>query len=95
MPRPLPVGVPVDITERLNLARLMREAAGVSAADWVFSDGEVRGEIHDRGTRVLVQAAGWDFAEWEGLAENSKARSDILLSGAEKLGIETDWRGWP
>jgi hypothetical protein len=82
-------------TERVRLARLMREAAGVSAADWVFSDGEVRGEIHDRGTRALVAAAGRDLAEWEALAENSKARSDILLSGAAKLGIDTEWEGWP
>lgn len=81
--------------ERVRLARLMREAAGVSAADWVFSDEEVRGEIHERGTRVLVQAAGCDFTEWEALPENSKARSDILLSGAEKLFIATEWEGWP
>jgi hypothetical protein len=61
----------------------------------VFSDEEVRGEIHERGTRVLVQAAGCDFTEWEALAEDSKDRSDVLLSGAEKLNIETEWGGWP
>jgi hypothetical protein len=84
-----------DADGRIHLARLMREAAGVSAADWVFSDGEVREEIHDRGTRVLVHAAGWEFPEWEALAEHSKARSDVLLSGAAKLDIETEWKGWP
>lgn len=84
-----------DATERVRLARLMREAAGVSAANWVFSDEEVRGEIHDRGTRALVHAADWDLTEWEALAENSKARSDVLLRGAEKLGIATEWGGWP
>lgn len=84
-----------DVTERVLHARLLREAAGVSTADWIFSDEEVRGEIHDRGTRVLVQAADWDVTEWESLAEKSKARSDVLLSGAEKLGIATEWKGWP
>lgn len=81
-----------DANGRVSLARLMREAAGVSAADWVFSDGEVREEIHERGTRALVEAAGWSLADWEAL--HSKERSGVLLSGAEKLGIETDWRGW-
>ena len=84
-----------EANDKVLLARMMREAAGVSAADWIFSDGEVRGEIHDRGARALVHAAGWDLAEWEALAEHSKARSDILLSGAEKLGIDTEWKGWP
>lgn len=84
-----------ESAERIHLARLMREAAGVNAADWVFSDGEVREEIHDRGTRALVAAAGWDFPEWEALAEHSKERSDVLLRGAAKLDIATDWGGWP
>lgn len=83
-----------DASGRVSLARLMREAASVSAVNWVFSDGEVRGEIHDRGARALVEAAGWSLAEWEGLPGHSKARSDVLLSGAEKLGIFTDWAGW-
>jgi hypothetical protein len=83
-----------EAAEKIAFARLRREAAGVSAGDWLFSDEEVREEIHERGMRALVEAAGWDLAKWEALAEYSKERSDVLLSGAEQLGIETGWGGW-
>ena len=83
------------VMERVLYTRLLREAAGVSASDWIFSDAEVRGEIHDRGERALVAAADWDYTEWEALPAESKARSDVLLAGAAKLNLVTSWEGWP
>jgi hypothetical protein len=76
-------------------ARLLREAAGVSVADWVMSEQQRREVIHDQGRAALVHAAGWDVAAYSDLPKVSKARSDVLLRGAEVLDIATDWKGWP
>lgn len=83
-----------EATGRIQLAALLREAAGVSSADWVMSDAEVRQEIHERGARELVEAAGHDMAAWEELPPLSPKRSAVLLRGARVLGIATEWEGW-
>jgi hypothetical protein len=83
-----------DVDDRIACARLLRVAAGVSAADWVFSSLCEREKIHLSGLVKLVQAAGARLFGYVDLPRCSKARSDVLLKGAAALGIETDWGGW-
>lgn len=87
-------GGPADM-DRVAFGRMLREAHGASAADWVFSDQAEREAIHAVGLKRLIHAAGLSLATYGALRECSKARSDVLLRGAGALGIETDWRGWP
>ena len=79
---------------RTRLAKLLREAAGLSAADWVMLGAEGREAVHDRGALVLVAAAGVTVAEFDAMAPFSPERAAALLRGALLLGIDTDWTGW-
>jgi hypothetical protein len=85
----------VEGEENVLYARLLREAAGASAADWVMGEADERSAIHQRGLCVLVEAAGWCTARWLRLGACIKVQSDILLSGATALGVSTEWEGWP
>lgn len=79
---------------RIYYAKLLREAAGATARDWVMSVPSVRRKIHNRGRMRLVHAGGMTMAEWRALPALSRARSRVLLRGARKLGIPTEWKGW-
>jgi hypothetical protein len=79
---------------KVAYARLLRRAAGVSVGDWVMSEEQRREVIHDQGRAALVHAAGWDMSAYTELPPCSGARSAVLLAGAGKLGIETEWQGW-
>jgi hypothetical protein len=79
---------------KVEFGKLLRMAAGTTTADYVFAEEVGRELIHDRGRAALVSAAGRTMSEYVALPPNSKARSDILLRGAEVLGIETRWEGW-
>lgn len=82
------------VLNRTQYAKLLREAAGVTARDWVMSEANERRKIHNRGRIQLVHAAGMSMAAWRALPALSRARSRVLLRGAKKLGIATDWKGW-
>jgi hypothetical protein len=75
-------------------ARLLREAAEVSAGNWVFADAAGRRAIHALGRVALVKAADLSLVAYMALPEFSRERSDVLLKGAAVLGVATDWRGW-
>lgn len=83
-----------DPVQRVMYARLLREAARCPVVQWVMSEWEERRAILNAGLRRLLRAAGVRLANWCQLPPFSKARSDILLRGAEALGIATEWPGW-
>lgn len=86
--------LPSGTLARTHYAKLLREAAGSTARDWVMSEPDERRSIHDRGRIRLVHAAGLPMALWRALPPLSRARSRVLLRGARKLGIITEWKGW-
>jgi hypothetical protein len=81
--------------DRVAMARLLREASGTSVADWVMSEIGERTAAWLGGLFRLVRAAGASLFAYFDAAPWSRARSDVLLAGAEALGIATDWVGWP
>ena len=83
---------PVD--DRIAYATLLRTAAGVSAGDWVMSEQPERIAIHVRGLLALIWAAGCRLFAYFDMPPFSAARSEVLLTGAEKLGVFTEWDGW-
>lgn len=85
----------LDWQERVEYGVLLREASGKTAGDWIFSEEPGRRQIHQNGLMRLIWAAGLSLAQYHALRECSKDRSDVLLRGAEKLGIATVWHGWP
>jgi hypothetical protein len=78
--------------ERIRLARLLRQAAGATARDWVMAEPEGRAVIHMCGLLRLVEAAGETLARWRAMTREAAAA--VLLAGARKLAIATDWQGW-
>jgi hypothetical protein len=80
--------------DRVEYARLLRSAAGASAADWVMSDQPERDAIHVRGLLALIWATGCRLFAYFDMPQFSRERAEVLLTGAGKLGIETDWKGW-
>jgi hypothetical protein len=80
--------------DRIEYARLLREAAGASAGDWVMSEQPERDAIHVRGLLRLIWAAGCRLFAYFDMPEFSPDRSEVLLAGAGKLGVKTDWKGW-
>ena len=83
-----------DPVQRVMYARLLREAARCPVVQWVMSEWPERVAILNAGLRRLVRAAGMRFSAWTQLPPFSRARSDVLLAGARKLGIATTWPGW-
>jgi hypothetical protein len=81
-------------TDRIGYARLLRSAAGSSARDWVMSDQPDRDAIHVRGLLALIWAAGCRLFAYFDLPAFSPARAKVLLAGADRMGIGTDWEGW-
>jgi hypothetical protein len=80
--------------DRVGYARLLRSAAGASAADWVMSEQPERDAIHVRGLLALIWATGCRLFTYFDMPQFSAERAEVLLAGAGKLGIETDWKGW-
>lgn len=80
--------------------KLLRAAAGFAdgtetplrAAEH-YQPGEGEQELN-RGRQVLLRAAKVSRRAYGAMSRNSKARSDVLLAGAAKLGVKTDWPGW-
>lgn len=84
------------VLRRTQLARLLREAAGWTARDWIAQEAEGREEVHWLGLFRLIKAGGVPVTRWwQQMEPNSPERAAVLLAGAEVLGIETDWPGWP
>ena len=83
---------PVD--DRIAYATLLRRAAGASAGDWVMAEQPERNDIHLRGLLALVWAAGCRLFAYFDMPPFSAARAEVLLEGAGKLGIPTNWKGW-
>jgi hypothetical protein len=77
--------------EHAAFFRLLRQAAGVTARDWVMAEDDERIRIHRRGLWRLVWAAGWRVPLWRKLA--GYARAAVLMIGARALGITHDWTG--
>jgi hypothetical protein len=75
-------------------AHLLRDAYGITAEQYEALDFETREFVLKQGRRDLVKAAGISRRNYEAMHRNSKERSDVLLAGAAKLGIKTDWPGW-
>jgi hypothetical protein len=75
-------------------AHLLRAAYGITAQQYEALDFETREHVLEYGRRALLEAAGISCRNYEAMHRNSKERSDVLLAGAAKLGIETDWPGW-
>lgn len=83
-------------TLALNVAyaNLLRAGYGITAEQYEALDCEAREHTLNRGRLNLVEAAGFTRRAYEAMPRNSKQRSDVLLAGAARLGIETDWPGW-
>lgn len=81
-------------TDRIGYARLLRSAAGSTARDWVMSDQPDRDAIHLRGLLALIWAAGVRLFAYFDLPAFSPARAQVLLAGADRMGLATDWAGW-
>ena len=80
--------------DRVAYAVLLRRAAGASAGDWVFAEQPGRDAIHVRGLLALVWAAGSRLFAYFDLPPFSPERAQVLLAGADTLGVPTDWKGW-
>lgn len=80
---------------RTDLAKLLRQAAGWTARDWLALEREEWLAVWNAGLARLVEAAGVTEADWDRMPLRSTRRSHVLLVGARELGIETDWTGWP
>jgi hypothetical protein len=81
--------------DRVLFARLLREASGTSAGDWVMSEQDSRDAAHVLGLVRLVAAARARLFAYVDLPARSRERSAILLRGAARLSIATEWKGWP
>lgn len=81
--------------DRVAYATLLRRASGASAGDWVFSDQRERDAIHVSGLLALVWATRCRLFAYFDMPPFSPSRAEVLLAGAERLGIATDWDGWP
>lgn len=75
-------------------AHLLRDAAGTTAEQYEAASFETREHVLKRGRLDLMEAAGVSCKAYEAMPRNSKPRSDVLLAGAARLGIETSWPGW-
>jgi hypothetical protein len=80
--------------DRIEYARLLRAAAGASAGDWVMSEQSERDDIHVRGLLALIWATGCRMFAYFDMPPFSPQRAEVLLTGAGKLGIPTNWKGW-
>jgi hypothetical protein len=74
---------------------LLRDAAGTDPAQWDAADSGAREYVLSQGRRALLRAAKVSRRQWDAMAPRTAERSAALLSGAARLGIETDWPGWP
>jgi hypothetical protein len=83
-------------TLALNVAyaSLLRDAAGLTAEQYQALGFEAREHVLGRGRMALLKASGVSRRAYMAIPRNSKGRSDVLLAGAAKLGISTDWPGW-
>jgi hypothetical protein len=83
-------------TLALNVAyaHLLRDAAGVSAEEYETLSFEWREGVLQQGLANLLRAAKISQRLYQAMPRCSKDRSDVLLAGAAKLGIATDWPGW-
>jgi hypothetical protein len=75
-------------------ARLLRDASGISSEGYEAIDFESREYVLAQGRLALLKAARTSRRAYDALPRNSRQRSDVLLRGAAKLGIKTDWPGW-
>lgn len=75
-------------------AHLLRDAAGVAPEKYEAASFELREYARAQGLLALLKAARCSRKAWSAMPRNSKQRSDVLLKGAAKLGITTDWPGW-
>lgn len=81
--------------DRIGYATLLRTASGSSATAWVMSDQPEREAAHVAGLLRLIWAAGCRLFAYFDLPPFSAQRSEVLLEGARKLHVRTDWKGWP
>jgi hypothetical protein len=81
--------------DRVEFAQLLRKASGMSAADWVMCESRERTAAWLAGLVRLVRAARASVFAYFDAPLWSRERSDVLLAGAQSLGIATGWRGWP
>jgi hypothetical protein len=81
--------------DRVMFARLLRTASDTSVGDWVMSEQDDRDAAHVAGLVRLVVAARARLFAYVDLPPRSRARSAVLLRGAARLGIDTNWKGWP
>ena len=82
------------VLERTQLAKLLREAAGMTARDWLALEPDDWEAAWDQGAAALIEAAGVTQTEFDRMRPFSRPRAMVLLVGAAELGIETDWIGW-
>lgn len=75
-------------------AHLLRDAAGVTAEQWAAADLGARERVLAQGRLALLRAAKVSRRAYAAMLRTSKQRSDALLAGAARLGVETDWPGW-
>jgi hypothetical protein len=87
-------GLLVTLEANAEYARLLRTAAGIDSHQWGLLDYPGREYVLAQGRMALVRASGVRRKTWNALPPRSRARSDILLSGAAALRIDTDWAGW-
>lgn len=82
------------LDQNASYARLLREAAGTTAEQYETADFEARGYVLAQGRLALLRAARVSRVAYAALP-SQRQRSDVLLTGAARLGIATDWPGWP
>jgi hypothetical protein len=87
-------GLLMTLEANAEYVKLLRTAAGIDSRQWERLDYPGREYVLAQGRMALVRASGVHRRTWNALPPRSRARSDILLSGAEALRIDTDWQGW-
>ena len=92
---PIPVRLELVDEILIGLLDLLRRDTAVHPAQWVQLDSSDREYVLRRGAMILIRAAGVRNKTWKALPAHGREQSDILLRGAEALGVHTGWAGWP
>jgi hypothetical protein len=87
-------GLLQTLSANVAYMNLLRTAAGTDPSQWEVLDTSGREYVLGQGRALLLKAAGVSRKAWDALPARGGQRSAVLLKGAERLGIDTDWCGW-
>jgi hypothetical protein len=87
-------GALTSLTATVAYAHLLRDAAGTDPGQYSALDIPGREHVLAQGRAALLRAARVTRKAWDAMPAYGRERADVLLKGAARLGVETDWAGW-